>query len=317
MPPDNRPSWRRRCTAAAICAGALVFATPAAAGPAAVPEESKCTRKAGTFKPGKPVAPPITLTADQPAQGVNFGGDRGWKFPDVVLKTSRPLPPRVTAKHLDLEVLRRLVRQGETTTTIEAQPMSFTEPRINPRRDTITFSICLNGAGLDAGRYVGAVSVEGPSGVGPVTLTVGAAAKDGNLFAATLGISAIVVFILLIWRGATTEQKDRAKEVAEDVKDARQESGGQGAVVSADTKKKAEGVAGENARVKLSPGVLASPVFWLTTLVSAALALGAAFTIYSQNTGWGADPAVDAFAVASAVLAAAGFRSLLLTTAGK
>jgi hypothetical protein len=59
------------------------------------------------------------------------------------------------------------------------------------------------------------------------------------------------------------------------------------------------------------------PFFWLSTIVSAAFAVAAAFTIYSQNTAWGSDAAVDAFAVASAVLSAAGFRSLLASGAGK
>ena len=70
-------------------------------------------------------------------------------------------------------------------------------------------------------------------------------------------------------------------------------------------------------RRKVSRDVLKNPIFYLTTAVSAAVAIGAAVTIYTQDTAWGSDPVTDVFAVATAVLAAAGFRSLLLTTAGK
>jgi hypothetical protein len=293
-----------------VCLAFLVFSAAPAWGQR--PEESTCTRAAGKFKPGKAVNPPITLTADPPTQTVNFGGDRGWKFADVVLKASRPLPPRVRVAQLDLEVLRRLSRQGETTTTIATKPMKFTEPRLNPRRDVITFTICLDGAGLEAGRYQGAMSVEGPSGVGPTNLAINANVKNEGLFIVTVIITGVLVFVLLLWRGATTEQKDQAKVVAEEVKDTPA-----GTAVSAETKDMAAKATGDMARVKLSANVLLNPIFWLTTAASAALALGAALTIYSQNTGWGADGVADAFAVATAVLAAAGFRSLLLTTAGK
>jgi hypothetical protein len=82
-------------------------------------------------------------------------------------------------------------------------------------------------------------------------------------------------------------------------------------------KPKAQKATQPNARWKLRRAVLSDLGFWLSTLASAAFALAAAFTIYSQNPSWGADPAVDAFAVGAAVLAAAGFRSLIATTAGK
>jgi len=279
------------------------------------PEESSCTRKAGVFQPGKAVEPPIALTPDLPAQTVNFGGGRGWKFIDVVLRASRPLPTDFSTSQLDLEVLRRLVRQGGTTTTVASRPLNFTEPRLNPRRDVITFTICVNGEGLNAGHYEGAVIAEGPDGIGPANLAISANAKNGTLFWSTLIITTLLVLVLLVWRGATTEQADKAKEVAEAVKGA-PVAGGNAAVPEA-VQQQATKVVEQNARWNLRSEVLANPMFWVSTLASAALATAAAFTIYSQNISWGADPAVDVFAVAAAVLAAAGFRSLILTTAGK
>jgi len=299
-----------------LCLAAPTWA--AARGTATAHEQSLCTRKAGTYSSGKSVTPPITLTPDLPAQTVNFGGGRGWKFLDVVLRASQPLPTDFDVHQLDLEVLRRLISQGDTTTTVSSRPITFTEPKLNPRRDLITFTICLTGEGLSAGHYTGAITVEGPDGIGPANLTINANAKDGTLFKITLAIAGILVFVLLVWRGATTVQTDQAKQVAATVRDATVAGGTITGLSSAQTlQDTATKSVGARARWNLKGAVLTDPFFWLSTLISAAFALAAAFTIYSQNTAWGSDPAVDAFAVASAVLAAAGFRSLLASGAGK
>lgn len=293
----------------------LLAAAPIGAQDQKAGEETTCTRQSGKFTPGTAVLEAITLTPDLPAQTVNFGGGRDWKFLDVVLKASRPLPASFNVSQLDLEVIRRLIRQGDTATTVASAPMKFTEPRLNPRRNMITFTICVNGEGLDAGHYAGAVTAEGPDGIGPASLTINANAKDLTLFEITLAVAGILVLFLLFWRGATAVQTDQAKEVAGAVHDA--SAAGGTAAMPADIKAKATAAVGENARWNLQREVWTNPFFWVSTVVSSAFALAAAFTIYSQNTAWGADPAIDAFAVASAVLAAAGFRSLLATSAGK
>jgi hypothetical protein len=302
-----------------VALATLCLAAPAAAAPHATAishEQSLCTRNAGAYSPGNSVKPPITLTPDLPAQTVNFGGGRGWKYVDVVLRASQPLPTGFEISQLDLEVLRHLVSQGDTTTTVASGPITFTEPRLNPRRDVITFTICLNGAGLSAGHYAGAITAEGPDGIGPANLTINANAKDGRLFWITLALSGILVFVLLVWRGATGKQSDVTKQVAAAVSNA-PVAGGNITGLTEDLKTTASKSVGDKARWNLKRDVLTDPFFLLSTIISAAFAIAAAFTIYSQNTAWGSDPAVDAFAVASAVLAAAGFRSLLASGAGK
>jgi hypothetical protein len=294
-----------------LCSAAPAWS--ASSGTPAPHQESLCTRKAGAYAPGKVVKPPITLTPDIPAQTINFGGGRGWEFVDVVLRASRPLPPSFAVSQLDLEVLRRLVSQGDTTTTVSSGPIAFTEPHLNPGRNVITFTICVDGDGLSAGHYAGAISAEGPAGVGPSTVTLNANAKNWTAFWITVVLSGLAVFFLLVWRGATAKQSDATKEVA----DAVSAAPGANLAVTADLKAKAENSVGKRARWKLRRDVLKDPFFILSTIISAAFAVAAAFTIYSSNTAWGSDLAVDCFAVASAVLSAAGFRSLLATGAGK
>jgi hypothetical protein len=298
----------------AITAGGAGAAPQASDAAADIP--GSCTVQPGSFTPGPAVTPPITLTPDLPAPTVNFGGGRGWKPIDVVLKASRPLPASFKLNQLDLEMIHRLVRQGDTATTAAAAVVRFTPPKLNPRRDMITFTICLNSQGIDAGHYTGTVVAEGPDGIEPATLSVSANAKDSGLFHLVVVIAGILVLFLLAWRGATVTQNDHAKEVARAVSPAGKAAAGD-TTVSADVADMAAKVTAANARWHLKSDTLTNPFFWVSTVVSAAFAVAAAFTIYSQNTAWGSDPAVDSFAVASAVLAAAGFSSLLATGAGK
>ena len=109
----------------------------------------------------------------------------------------------------------------------------------------------VNGDGLTAGHYIGAVAAEAPEDIGPANITLNLKREDGVFF----------------W---TTRDE-----------------------------------------------VLTDPFFWVSTGLAAAFAVAAAATIYAQNSGWRADPVVDAFAVVSAVIAAAGFRSLIATAASK
>ena len=55
-------------------------------------EERKCTYEPAPLRSSKTVKPTVKLSPDQGAQIVNFGGERGWKFVDVVLNATPPLP---------------------------------------------------------------------------------------------------------------------------------------------------------------------------------------------------------------------------------
>lgn len=156
-----------------VVAVALFIALAAAPVQAATAsEQSTCTRKSGQFERGTPVKKQIDLTPDQPTQTVNFGGGRGWQFADVVLKASPPLPRHFRVAQLDIEVLRRVTRQSESLVTVSLLPLTFTQPRLNPRRDRIVFTICVNGSSIDAGHYAGAITIEGPKGIGPTNVAL-------------------------------------------------------------------------------------------------------------------------------------------------
>jgi hypothetical protein len=296
------------------CALLLALALVTQAG-AATPEQTKCTRHSGEFKPGPAVAPAVTLTPDLPTQTVNFGGGRGWQFAEVVLKASRPLPSSFEASQLDIEVLRRFSRQSETLSTITLPPPTFTEPQLNPARDTITFTVCLDGSNLGAGHYAGAITAEGIQGVGPTNLAFNLNAQNETMFLLTLSVSGFLVLFLLFWRGATTVQSDTAKGVASEVDHASVTNEGV-LEVPAKVAPSAE-KAVQSARWSLRTEVLTDPMFWAGTVLSTAAAVAAAWAIYAANTGWGASPVTDVFAIVSSIVAAAGFQSLIKSAAGK
>ena len=59
-------------------------------------------------------------------------------------------------------MLRRFSRQSETLSTVTLPQPTFTQPRLNPAKNIITFAVCLDGSNLGAGHYAGAIAVEGP-----------------------------------------------------------------------------------------------------------------------------------------------------------
>jgi hypothetical protein len=307
----------KRILALALLAVALLWA-PAASG--ATPEQADCTRKSGEFTPGRKIDPPITLTPDAATQTVNFGGGRGYQFADVVVKASAPLPASVKPQDLDIEVQRRIVRQSDTLTTVSTNPPTFTQPRLNPRRDVIIFTVCFNGARLQAGHYTGAITVEGPPGVGPTNIAFNVNAKDLTLALVLLIVGGFLVLALIIWRGATTVQGEQAKKVAGAVNDAA-EPDTEKATVDKNAMDVAKTTVKSRARVGLlkpkGGEALRDPTFWIGTVVAILGGLAAAWAVYSGNTAWGADPITDGIALVSALLAAAGLRSVVATAAGK
>ncbi len=277
-------------------------------------EPAECTRKAGEFSRGGTVKPTITLTPDLPTQTINFGGDRGWQFAEVVLSASRPLPSNFKPEQLNIEVLRQFARQSETDRSVTLAPPTFTPPAINPSRTAITFAVCFDGSGLSAGHYNGAVTVEGFRGIGPTNVAFNLNAQNQALFLVVLVISAVLILFLLFWRGAATVQSDNAMAVVAEVNSSL--TGG-ASVVSQQAAADAQKPIQARQRFVLKGEVLRDPMFWVGTMLSTIAALAAAWAIYSANNSWGVNPVTEAFAIVSAVLAAVGFQSLLTSAAGK
>jgi hypothetical protein len=179
----------------ALALGAVV-ATPAVAAAA----EPECTRRAGEFTPAPALKTPVALTLDPDAQVVNFGGGRDQQEVDVVANMKPALPQSITPEQIDIDVPRRLRRVGDALTTVSARRPTFSLPRLNPARTRMAFVACVPGEGLEAGSYVGLVTIEGPEGVGPASLALTANAKDGGLFWLGSLVALVVAAILLVYK---------------------------------------------------------------------------------------------------------------------
>jgi hypothetical protein len=301
---------------AAVAVAQSLLVSGAAAAGSPPPEQAKCTRHPGVFQEGPAVSPKTVLTPDVPTQTINFGGGRGWQFADVVLRVSQPLPSTFSPAQLDIQVLRRFTRQSDTLNTVAIDPPLFTEPQINPRRNAITFTICVHGANLGAGHYAGAITVEGPVGIESTNVALNINAQDESMFLWTAIPTAVLVLFLLFWRGAVTVKNQAARSAAADVAAAAAAAAAGAAAVQvpADT-----AMAARNAQAStwaLKREVLMDPLFWATTILSAAAGFAAAWAIYAANTGWGSDPVTDIFAVVAGILSAVGLRSLIASAAG-
>jgi len=141
---------------------AVIAGSPAVAGAA-----ESCTRHVEDAKTGPALSEGVVLSAAKGSEqrSVNFDGNRGVKqIKDVVLVSDKTLPDTLKADELNFEAL--IQRSGETLESVDFSDPTFSEPRFSADRKRITFTICLSGQGVKPGKYVGAVNVSGPSGLG-------------------------------------------------------------------------------------------------------------------------------------------------------
>jgi len=152
-------------------------------------EAANCTRHINDVEtPGPALEEPITLS---PAVGSeqrskNFDAKRGTKdIKDVRINSDKRLPDSITPSQLNFESL--IQRSEDKLESVDFPDPTFTDPRISADRKHLVFTICLNANGMDAGKYVGNVAVNGPDGLGE----------------ARVGITANLKVNFLIWFGLT------------------------------------------------------------------------------------------------------------------
>lgn len=292
--------------ALALAVGIGVAVVRDAGGP--VPgEKQDCPPGGYKTQSGKPLVP-VALVPDRETQVVNFGGGSGWQAADVVLKATPRLPSAVQADQIVLSVPRRLTRVSDNLPTAAIRKPLFTRPYINQTRDRITFTVCIDGEKLKAGVYQGTVAIEGPEGFGPTAVTLTINRRNAFAFWLSLGIAIVLVSGLMLLRGAS-EKKTVA--VGEATKGAAEATGGSQADLERAATKAGEIAARPVATKTRLWEPLTDPGWWLTSLLSLGLAVGAAYSIYAANPAWGADPVGSMFSTVGTCFAAAGFQSLI------
>lgn len=265
--------------------------------------QADCVRRAGEGQAGQAFKRQVKLVPDVGAHVVNFAGSRDWQFVDVVLNAKPALPESLQPSDIRLEVLRRFTRTSDGLKTTSATPPTFTEPRISAGRDRITFTVCLNGHGLEAGSYSGNVLVEGPTGLAPTSISITANAKNSDLaFWGGLGVLSLA-FLFLVLRGAAARQAKTEEKHAKEFARATSNSERQQAVDS-------QADEPEQLRKYLG-GVFKDLNWWVTSVVSLGLAASTIIGIYSANPAWGADTLGSIVSLVGPAFTAVGVQSVI------
>jgi hypothetical protein len=266
--------WRAFATLAAVGAATLHSCVAFAGQPA---EEKECPVKTNTAKLGTPLKPPIELSpTQQSAQKlINFDTGRGFKvIKHLTVTASRPLPSNLESGQLNFDAV--LSRTGNTLESAEFPNPTFSNPYISEDRRSISFAVCLDPAGISAGKYVGFVTVSGPEGLGSTSISLTANAKDGGLFYLTAVVAIVAAFALLVLKDGAAEKKDK--------------------------------------NWKQTFGLpLKDPLWWAATVIALFSTFGSVYTIYTNDPAWGASGFANVVALVGAATAAVGGHTILTT----
>jgi hypothetical protein len=274
---------------------------PNAAGPAvtpgqaAAPQKSHKKRKRQKHKPVK-----LSLQADPLSANrvVNLGDDREPEEVTLRVNASPQIPPNYEKR---LEV----VAEPFTNSSETAETVSFSEPRFSPlrvsgNRKRITFTMCIDPPNdLPAGKYATTVMVEGPPPTAAAAMTITINGKDGYGFIAAAVLTAILAFLVLLYKGAGEKR----------------------ALLIAEAEKKPEGerkAEVEKAERWWKPikGCLRDLGWLVPTLASVAAAFALLYAAYANNPAWGEGGIVtSAIALIGTGLAAVGAKAVFTQSA--
>jgi hypothetical protein len=225
--------------------------------------------------------PPVTLT---PAPGsaqriVNFGTSRATKtVKRLLFNADKPLPMTLTREQMNFDAL--ISRAGDSLESTDFPDPTFSEPRISPDRQSIAFDACLSPSSVLPGKYVGGVTLSGPTGLGAGSVSLTVNAKVDTLFYLGSALSLVAAFLLLVLKDAAAF---RAKGTATP----------------------------RWWKAFLHP--VADPVWWATTFVALAAAFGTLYAVYAADPAWGSGGFSDIAALVGAAFAAVGGQTIIST----
>jgi hypothetical protein len=240
-----------------------------------------CPRHLNDGATGTALSSPIALTpAPSSAQQiVNFGTSRTTKVVKRFVFTADKTPPdSLDPQQLNFDAL--VSRAGDTLESTDFPAPTFSEPRISQDRQSITFDICLNPGSIPPGKYVGAVTLSGPPGLGAASVSLTVNAKVDTPFYIGSGIALLVALWLLGLKDAATRRKDAKTPLSW--------------------------------RSSLWH-LIKDPVWWTTTGVALLAAFGTLYAVYAGNPAWGSGGFSDIAALIGASFAAIGAQTIIST----
>jgi len=193
----------RWATVAALTILALAGVPNSASGAVVCERESMRSPRAA----GPALTEAITLKAEPASDVVNFGGHRNQQTIEVEMKPpdGTKLPAGLTPDQLAIYTPKQFRRVSDKEEETKLEYPKFTEPVIS--RDEISFTACLTGDNVKAGRYTGEIRLRGPDGLGPGDMTVTVNAKAGTgfyvWFIVALGVAMFLLWFQEFRKGAT------------------------------------------------------------------------------------------------------------------
>ena len=291
---------------------ALLVGLSAQVAAAATSDADRCPIKnaAGTAV-GKAVDPPITLQAEpgSASKVINFGADRD---PDdstvfhVTAASGDDALPTDLEKRLEL-VADPIVRTGEKTDSVSFPEPQFSVVRPSGNRKRLSFRVCLAPpSDLPAGKYVGTIALQGPPGVESATVTITANAKDGKSFWIAAAATAVIAFLVLLYKGTSDARATRIAAAAA-LPDG-----------TADEKKtKADKEEKALSWPRAAGRCLTDPSWYAPTLAALGATFGVLWAAYTDNPAWGESGLLtSAIALIGTGLAAVGAKAIF-TPAGR
>jgi hypothetical protein len=206
-----------------------------------------------------------------------FDADRGEATRDVTIKAT---PPLTGTRAGEIEITASpLVREDQHATFRRPK---FTMPRISRDGERITFTVCADPSGIQAGSYSGSLFVDGPANVTGASIDISATARSLEFFLGGLVLALLAAAAGLTLKGVADYRKE---------------------------------LDGTNKRFKwpkaLSYVWTLQELRLIFSLAGIVIAGIAAATVYNKNLTWGADWFVDGLALASAAIAAVGTQGVL------
>ncbi len=218
-----------------------------------------CPRRTNEASAGKPLKKAIALspTPQSAQRQINFGTSRDVKYvKHVTLTTESALPSSVTPQQISYEA--NLTRTGDTLETAEFPDPTFSLPTFSPDRRSLSFTICLDAAGVHAGKYVGLITVSGPAGLGAGSINLTINTKGDKAFFYGWSIALLIgAFLLLLIKDAAAAKAKNSAIVGYDWWDA----------------------------LKVPVRDL---LWWTVTVIALGAAFGALYGAYSADPAWGA-----------------------------
>jgi hypothetical protein len=258
---------------------------------------AKGTRGSKVAHPRAVAKPPqLSLTADPQFANkvVNLGSDRN---PEKVTLRVNATPeiPIGYAKRL-VVVAEPFVNTSETGDTNSFAEPTFSRLYISRNRKRITFKMCIHPTpDVPAGKYISTVMVEGPPPTEAAVLTLTVNGKDGGHFWEAAGITALLAFFVLFYKGAAEKR----------------------ALAIAGAQSKPEGTEREKAISEAERwrpalwGCVWDLGWWVPTIAALAGAFAVLWAAYSANPAWGEGGLVTSgIALAGTGLAAVGAKAV-------